>query len=196
MREIVVVAAYGEEYVGRCVESLERFDVPYEVVFTDDMGPCPGTYTTGAYVWAYENLLDVDRFLFIQDSMVATADPLPWFRDQLPDELGFVAWGLFQMQWDTPEQEAWTRTRYPGVDSPFGIFGPIFYTNRYTLDVLRYRGPLPEIPRVRWQNQGSERAWALACMNAGVPVHGKMWSHDELVRADHGPFTKTWGGRQ
>jgi hypothetical protein len=195
MRELVVVATHGDEYVERCTESLDRFDVPHIIVRTDGRGPYPGTYPTGAYLWAYENLLDVERFLFIQDSMVATADPLPWFREQLHDDLGVVAWGLFNIQWDSSEQEEWTRAQYPGVESHVGVFGPIFYTTSRTLRVLRRRGPLPAVPRTRWQSQGTERAWALACVNAEVPLYGKTWTHDELVRAEYGPFKKTWGGR-
>lgn len=193
MSGLVVIAAHGPDYVDRCVASLG--DVEHLVVSTDPDGQAPGQYCTGAYLWAYRNT-DADEFIFIQDSMTANADPWPWFRQRMPGPIGAVAWGLFSLCWADPEQAEWTYSHYPDTRLGYGIFGPIFYTNRATLDLLHERNVVPPTPTSRWEEQGNERGWALAFAAAGVPLAGEVWSHAGLVAATCGPFHKVWGGRE
>lgn len=193
MKELVVVAAHGSDYVDRCVASLGS--TPHIVVSTDVNGQAPGAYPTGAFLWAYHNT-DADRFLFIQDSMTAHEDPLPWFRSRMPGEIGVVAWGLFSLCWADEAQAEWTYSHYPNTRLGYGIFGPIFYTSRATIDLLYEKFLVPPIPRSKWEEQGNERGWALAFSEAGVPIIGEVWSHQGLIAATCGPFKKVWGNRQ
>lgn len=193
MKELVVVAAHGPDFRQQCADSLAA--VEHIVVDTGPDGPAPGRHPTGAYLWAYRNT-DADAWLFIQDSMTAIVpDPLPWFRDQMPDTgLGAVAWGQFAMAYDTFEQQQWVEAQYPDSRPPRGIMGPIFYTTRDTLDLLDSKNLLPMEPDGRIQAQGTERAWALAFHAAGLPVVGPMWDHGAM-RIGFGPFRKVWAAR-
>lgn len=196
MRDVVVIAAHGDDYVQRCVDSLG--DVPHVVVRTDPDGEAPGQYPTGAYLWAHRHV-DADAFLFIHDSMVAYEDPRPWFRDQMPGSFGAVGWGLFSIPYHgfvSDEQAKWVYAQYPSTTVTRGIFGSIFYTTRATLDFMKASDALPVIPRSKWQDQGLERVWAFAFDVVGAPLVGRVWTHNELVAADCYPLRKVYGGRQ
>ncbi|HEX6970003.1 MAG TPA: hypothetical protein VF174_14510 [Micromonosporaceae bacterium] len=191
METLIVVAAHGTQYVEQCLQSLDGHRVM--VVETGESGPVPGRHPTGAYLWAVGQY-PADRYLFIQDSMTClTADPVGWFEQQWPGS-GAVAWGRFPMQWDGPRQEQWVRAQYPGVETSHGIMGPIFYTDRASLNLLAERGLLPAIPTDRIEAQGTERAWAYAYTAAGLPVAGPEWNHAQM-QVDWGGWRKVWAGR-
>lgn len=197
MVELTVVAAHGAAWIDQCRDSLRGANL---LVIDTGSGAVPaadvtleGGYPTGAYRWAYEHVT-ADRYLFVQDSMTALGDPLPWFREQLPAEGGAVAWALFPQQWDNPQQQEWVESRYPGTTSPHGIFGPVFYTDRASLDVLADRDLFPPVPADRWQAQATERAWAYAFAAAGLPLVGPEWGPDAM-RVAWGPFRKVWAAR-
>lgn len=190
MRELIVVAAHGPDFRQHCATSLAGVD--HIVLDTDEIRP--NSHPTAVYRWAYENT-DADRFLFVQDCMVAlTPDPCAWFREQLPPDGGAVAWGRFHLAWDAPEQRQWVEDQYPGQTVDYGIMGPIFYTTRASLDVLAQRELLPEIPNGRLQAQGTERAWAYAYAAAGLPVVGPLWNMHQMQHGFNG-WRKTWAGR-
>lgn len=189
VNELIVIAAHGPDWVDQCNESLP--DGPHRVVRYSG-----GDYSTGVYLRTYREYGAIDRFLFIQDSMTSVAgDPLPWFRDQhTPGSV--VAWQRFPMQWDTAEQEHAVWSRYPGVSPSHGIFGPVFYCERATLDLLDAQGLLPEVPSTRLEAQGAERAWAYAFAAAGVPVVGPEWEPFKLTANEPvGPFRKVFAAR-
>jgi hypothetical protein len=199
--ELIIVAAHGPDHIGQCMAALT--DAETVVVVDTGSGQVPGRcvriaggYPTGAYRWAYQSM-PADRYLFIQDSMTALESPLPWFRDQFPAGGGAVAWARFPQQWDSAEQRAWVEAAYPGTPEPsHGIFGPVFYTDRASLDVLAGRGLLPPVPVNRLQAQGTERAWAYAFAAAGLPVVGPDWDPVTMAAASgFGPFRKTWAAR-
>jgi hypothetical protein len=202
MAELIVVACNGPTWIGQCRDSLEERAPDASVVYIDTGGTIahgadvaiPGGHPTGAYLWAVQQYAAYDRFLFVQDSMTALMDPLPWFREQFPATGGAVAWAKFRMQWDA-DQKPWVEAQYPGVPEPeWGIFGPVFYTDRATLDLLAERNLLPPIPENRIQAQGTERSWAYAFAAAGLPVIGPEWDSDAMTRA-FGPFCKFWANR-
>jgi hypothetical protein len=186
--ELIVVAAHGNDWFQQCVDSLGSADS--NVTWSD------GGYSTGSYLRAYLTHLAVDRFLFIQDSMTCVVDdPLAWFRDQWT-EGAVVAWQRFNMQWDDPAQQKAVEDRYPGVSPTHGIFGPVFYVERKTLQILDDKGLLPAVPTTRLEAQGAERAWAYAFESAGIAVLGPEWSAKELVAGEPvGPFRKVFAGR-
>lgn len=205
MSELIVVACHGPEWIGQCRASLAEHppDAGAAPVFIDTSGTIShgadvwikGGHPTGAYLWAVEQYAAYDRFLFIQDSMTFLANPLPWFRDQWTGS-GAVAWQRFPMQWDTHEQRQAVEDRYPSVYPSHGIFGPVFYTDRGSLDLLRERDLLPAVPQNRMDAQGSERAWAYAFAAAGLPVVGPEWNPEALKAGDPvGPFRKVFANR-
>jgi len=201
VNELVVVACHGGDWITPCQESLAEHAPEADVVFVDTGGTLAhgadvaidGGYSTGAYLWAYEQYAEYDRFLFIQDSMTALADPLPWFRD-LWQGSGAACWGLFPMQWDTYEQAAEVGARYPHAAPRHGIFGPIFYTDRASLDLLAKADLFPKRPENRLDAQTAERSWAYAFATAGLPFVGPEWNPGQM-QAGFGPFRKTWAAR-
>src|ERR1043166_5180305 len=154
MNELIVVACHGPDWIGQCRASPDEHAPGASVVCIDTSGSTAhganvaiqGGYSTGVYLWACEQYAAYDRFLFIQDSMTALADPMPWFRDQWPGS-GAFCWGLFPMQWDNYDQAVAVGTRYPWVAPQHGIFGPVFYTDRASLDLLAKQDLLPEMPQ-------------------------------------------------
>lgn len=204
MTELVVVACHGPDWIGQCRATLAEHppDAGASWVFVDTSGTITngadvsiqGGHPTGAYLWAVEQYAAFNRFLFIQDSMTVLTNPLPWFRDQWPGS-GAVAWQRFPMQWDNDEQRAEVEDRYASRPS-HGIFGPVFYTDRASLDVLAAEDLLPAIPQTRMQAQGSERAWAYAFADGGLPVVGPEWDPHALKAGDpRGPFRKVFANR-
>lgn len=192
MDELIVVAKHGPDWIGQCLASLNG--TPVLVVDTGPDGPAPGQHPTGAYLWAYQNV-KANRYLFIQDSMTAVdPDPCPWFRQQMPLNGGAVAWGRFPMAWDGVAQQEWVRSQYRGVEPDAGIFGPVFYTTRRSLDLLKNLKLLPKAPSNRLEAQGTERAWAFAFHAAGLPVTGPAWNSGAM-RDGFGPFRKVWANR-
>jgi hypothetical protein len=192
--DLIVVACHGLEtdWHRQSLATLEPYLTPDRpAAFVDTSA---GGHPTGAYISVYRHS-DADRFLFIQDSMTALDDPLQWFRDQWPGS-GAVAWQRFPMQWDNDGQRLAVEQSYPDTHPSHGIFGPVFYTDRASLDLLAAKDLLPSIPQNRMEAQGSERAWAYAYAAAGLPVVGPEWEPDALV-ADRpvGPFRKVFAGR-
>lgn len=195
--DLIVVAAHGPAHIGACVASLG--DARRLVVDTGS-GTVPGAdvvlaggHPTGAYLHAYRHH-HADGYLFIQDSMTAVVDDvLTPFRDQMP-HLGAVAWGLFGLAWDSPQQRQWVSDHYQGAPPARGIFGPVFYTSRASLDLLAARHLLPAVPANKIEAQGTERAWAWAFHNAGLAVIGPPWDKEAMERG-FGPFRKVFAGR-
>lgn len=198
MNELIVVACHGPEWIDQCRQSLKEHAPVADAVYVDTGGTIAhgadvaiqGGHPTGALLWVLEQYAAYECFLLMQDSMTAIADPLPWFRDQLPAEGGAVAWGRFPMQWDGDEQRRWVEEQYPEVHPTFGIFGPVFYASRESLSKVTS----PRIPTTRLEAQGTERAWAYAFAAAGLPVAGPVWDPDAM-RTGFGPFRKVFAGR-
>lgn len=130
-------------------------------------------YDTGAYLWAYFNI-PAKNYLFLQDSCMPTHDSfVEEFACRMPDDdLGAVAWVAFEGHlWDTAEQRTAMKFIFDAGLPLQGIFGPIFYTSRSSLDLLRSKGLLPPYPTHKMMAQGMERGWAMAFEKAGMPVN-------------------------
>lgn len=203
MNELIVIACNGPAWITQCRASLSEHAPNAHTLFVDTSGTTEhgadvaiqGGWSTGVYLWAYEQYAAYDRFLFIQDSMTALADPLPWFRNQWRGE-GASCWALFPMQWDNAEQVRRVTSTYPGVAPGYGILGPIFYTDRASLDALARRQLLPARPTCRLDAQETERSWAFAFATAGMPVVGPVWDVGAMQsQQGFGPFRKTWAAR-
>ena len=196
MSDLVVVSAHGTDYIDRCLESLGD-QYPVRVVFTE------GGYQMTAVLSAYEES-DADTFLFVQDSMTALQpDYLEPFRDKMPDS-GCVAWTLFEekfgggREWQDKVRER-GRPQYDLEYYPDGgIFGPVFYTNRASLDEIVEKGLLPPTPTNKEQDQLNERFWLWAFYQAGMTVRALCggWDPVGMGRGLYPPFSKTFANRQ
>lgn len=201
MNELIVVGCHGPDWIDQCRASLSQHSPDAKVLFVETGeftgkadATIDGGWSTGAYLWAVEQHAAYDRFLFIQDSMTALADPLPWFRDQWTGA-GAVAWQVFPMQWDSDDQRRAVEDRYESRPS-HGIFGPVFYTDRASLDNLAALGLTPHLPHNRIGAQGTERAWAYAYAQAGLPVAGLPWNATAMQSENgYGPFRKVFANR-
>lgn len=184
LEDIVVIARHGDDYIDKCIESL---NAPYIVIDTKDNHP------TGAYLEAYRTV-PADNYLFIQDSMICDGDPLESFRPRLTG-LGAVAWMSFPYVYDNETQMDWVEKKY--TEQPgFGIFGPIFYTSRQTLAFLELQNLLPDLPTNKLEAQGTERAWACAFFMAGLPMDFLYdWNPGKAADGSYPPFKKTFAGR-
>lgn len=207
LENLVVIASHGQDHIRDCLDSLGD---KYEILVVTSPGekirsyghvravelPFQG-YTTGKYLWAYWNY-PAKNFFFMQDSMQALQkDYLAPFIKQQPTR-GAVAWAKFPLMFDDPHQIQWATYCYGENLPTHGIFGPIFYTNRQSLDELRDKQLLPPTPMNKPQAQGTERLWAMAFHNAGMPVLGPHWGFDTeaMETGTWGTFTKTWVDRK
>jgi hypothetical protein len=201
MRELIVVACHGDSWIERCRESLNIHDPDTIRVFVDTAPEksalanvsLPGAWPTGCLLWAFDVACDFDRFLLVQDSLTTIAPPMPWFRDQWTGA-GAVAWQKFLMDWDGEEQRAMVENRYTSRPE-YGIFGPIFYTDRESLCQLAFQDLMPGVPTSRLESCATERSWAYAFEQAGLPVVGPGWDVPLMTGEGIGPFRKTFANR-
>lgn len=186
---LIVVASYDDRYKEN-VDSFKGGDV---VVWST----ADGGYTTGAFKAAF-NKHYYRSYLFVQDSIRANVDDcVAPFRENGKD---VVAWGTFPLFFDDPYQEKWVLEQYPGQFHPKkGIFGPIFYATRRAITKLSDKRLLPATPPNKLMEQGTERAWAYACLRAGLNL-GSLGDcitdgvSPRLFPSDQ-TFTKTFAGR-
>ncbi len=158
-------------------------------------------YDTGAYLWAYYNFR-YDNYLFVQDSCYPRdADFVEQFANLMPKNgLGAVGWTGFDMNiWDSNEQRAAIEWMYGKEWPKLGIFGPIFYTSRISLDRLAARGLLPSPPLHKQHAQGMERAWAIAFHRAGMNVNFMVEEfaprRETMAAGGYPAMTKMFAGR-
>lgn len=201
MPELIVVCCHGADFIGQCQESLSRHAPGIAKVYIDTASipdsrtniGIPGIWPTGCLLWAYRNMHGFDKFLIMQDSMTAIMDPLPWFRDQWLGA-GCVAWQRFPMDWDTKDQADSVTSHYTSRPA-YGIVGPVMYTSRESLDLLEKLNLLPDTPSSRITSCATERAWAFAFEEAGLPVVGPGWDVLAMTTTGVGPFKKVWANR-
>lgn len=195
----------SQKYVQRRINANKAAKIGSSVMF--EQLPFKG-YTTGAYLWAYWHY-KAEHYFFMQDSMELTEDTDDFLRDfknALP-ERGAAAWATFKEDFDTPEQKQWAHyilnsdpddhpnnTVYPER----GIFGPVFYVSRKTLDELNDRGLLPPTPTTKYQAQGMERVWPWLFHKAGMEVAsvGGEWDAGKMERGEFGIFRKQFADRK
>lgn len=205
MRELVVISANGPDRYRECVDSWHGKAETYlldtgsnEVDGADaNVGP---VWQTGAFLHAYRETW-ADAFLFTQDTVTVLPDaddPVSWFRERMPGDLGAVGWQLFEMDEYREYAEGWywdvIRRRLSWTTPLYGIVGPVFYTTRRTLDVLAELELLPYTPHTRSQASGSERVWSYAFALAGMQLNGDLFTPHEVPArvTEHYPLRKVW----
>lgn len=198
--ELIIVPYHGYDWLNRVEDELEEYCPDTTTLFmktgpwnAGDPLDTGARWPTGALLWVYRNVPGYDHFLLLQDSLSILSNPLPWFQDQWPGA-GAVAWQLFHMDWDNNEQRQAVENRYSSRPA-FGIFGPIFYTSRESLDLLDKLNLLPDPPTNRLESCATERAWAYAFEEAGLPVVGPVWNVQQMTTEGVGPLMKTFANR-
>jgi len=128
-------------------------------------------YACGAKLWAYWKH-PANNYLFLQDSLeVIEQDFLEQFKEKFSYAgRGAAAWTSFDFEFDPGLQEQAMRYMYGDFIPKYGIFGPIFYTSRDTLEFIDRQNGLPAYPVHAHQSQGLERGWAMIFEKYGLPV--------------------------
>jgi hypothetical protein len=197
LQNLVVIAANGTNYIHRCLDSLgDKYPILVVDTFSDEpiqidrpnvevcRMPFKG-YGSGAYLWAYWHY-EAENYLFLQDTLVAKEpDYLKYFIENQP-ERGACAWALFSMSVDDDAQSQFIRYCYTTMPE-FGLFGPIFYISRASLDELRDKKLLPPTPMKKEHDMACERMWAMAFAQAGMELKSAAGIYD-AGRMSEGQF--------
>lgn len=153
-----------------------------------------GGYATGAYIRAWRKHPNYDSYLFIHDSMRGIVDDVVApFKERGAD---VVAWCFFPFPWyDGEGQEEWVEGQFPNpARPPYGIFGPIFFATNHAM--RRAEPYFPVIPRTRIEFQGTERAWAITFLHAGLGVAALGgWDPGKMSKGSYPVFQKTFAAR-
>lgn len=141
-----------------------------------------------------------DAYLLLQDTLEPLVEDVvaPFAALAEKERTSAVGWASFGLFFDTPEQQEWVKSQYPNMHDPeHGIFGPIFWATRKTLERLDRFHRLPKAPETKLEAQGTERAWAYAFAAMGIkPAFLHPWSNEFLASGDALPFRKVFAGRQ
>lgn len=213
IENLVVVASHGNKHLSACLQSLGS---KYVVLPIDTCSDNPDKslvrlpfkgFTTGAYLWAYWHY-PAKNYFFMQDSMEALEEDYLKPFQELQPERGAVAWATFEEGFDSEGQKQWADyihnsdqgsiTRETQYEYPHqGIFGPVFYINRSSLDELRDRCLLPPTPTTKLQAQGCERLWGWSLHKAGMELNavGGRWDAGKMQSGEFGTFKKSFGDR-
>jgi hypothetical protein len=186
LQEVIVVAKHGDTYIDACLRSLgDRY--PVVVMDTSE-----GGHPSAAYVKAYHEH-PAHNYLFIQDSMEAIEDDV---IKPFKDKGEVVSWAHFHFNFDNDAQRDYLVAQYEDNPPEYGIFGPVFYASRESLEKLDKQGLFPNTPQDKLQAQGTERGWAWAFHKADIKVESLgYWDKSKMEQGLHPPFRKTWGGR-
>src|SRR5262245_13394720 len=111
---LIVVATYGTAHADK----LASLRSPgYDLMVVDTTR---GGHPTGAFKTAFQTIPSYDSYLFLQDSIRGNVeDVVAPFADL---EAPVVAWGLFNLFFDSTQQMTWVTNQYPGVRPSHGIF--------------------------------------------------------------------------
>ena len=169
---VVETGASSRDYLDYLrVLSTMDWSFPLKVLSTPYVG-----YDTGAYLHAYREYPAEQTMLFCHDSMeVKRPGTMTAFHSRLLNHgAGCVPWLVFRLnsyeneeQWNFVNQFEPDPSIHPKPG--FGIFGPIFYTTRTTLQQLPFTQS-GIYPTNKNQQEAMERGWAATFDRAGVPM--------------------------
>ena len=165
------------------------------------MSTAGGGHPSQAFINAFRDDRRRHRaYLFLQDSLEPTTlDPaFPFEECAAKRRADAVGWARFPMFFDDPEQEHRVVNQYAWVKQPqYGIFGPIFWCTRKTMERLEKNFRFPLAPENKMDAQGTERAWAFAFAAVAAKVEFlHNWDNEFLTSGDALPFRKVFAGRQ
>ncbi len=117
-------------------------------------------WDSGAYIKAYENFPNEDKFIFLQDSlMIPDRSKYIQHSLELLDKYDVVAWTNFKYKFENKEQQKWSEEGLiDGITPVDSIFGPIFSVNKKTLDLLPKKWL--KTPTNKNEACGMERRWS------------------------------------
>ena len=189
---LIVSATYDDAYP----EWFEKLPEPKVRVST-----AGGGHPSQAFINAFRDDRRRHRaYLFLQDSLEPLTDnpALPFEECAAKRRADAVGWARFPMFFDDPEQEHRVVNQYAWVKQPqYGIFGPIFWCTRKTMERLEKNFRFPLAPENKMDAQGTERAWAFAFAAVAAKVEFlHNWDNEFLTSGDALPFRKVFAGRQ
>ncbi len=178
--DIIIVDTGGSEAAHMGLEEIlkEYTYAGYNVIL--DRTPYKGR-PYGALLWVYWMYPEYDGFMLLHDSLEITdKNFLQRFKTKMPDK-GIVAWALHPFFFDTENQEICMKYMYGKKTPPYLVFGPIFYTNRKSLDKLYNEDLLPAYPVHKHQDQGIERAIAMVFHQSGMKIESVCGVHNIIA---------------
>jgi len=189
---LIVSATYDDSYP----EWFEELREPKVRVST-----AGGGHPSQAFINAFRDDRRRHRaYLFIQDSLEPMMDDVTGLFEECARKrrADVVGWARFPMFFDSPEQEHRVTNQYAWVHRPaYGVFGPIFWATRKTMERLEKNYRFPLAPENKMDAQGTERAWAYAFAAVAARVEFLHdWSNEFLTSGDALPFRKVFAGRQ
>ena len=160
-----------------------------------DRTPFKG-YSWGAFLWAYWHYV-AQNYLLLQDSLEVN-DPnfLLAFRDKCPPR-GIAAWTHFLFGFDFDNERLWSESMFGVVSPKYGVFGPIFYTHKTTLDELTEKGLLFPYPVNKEGLMACERILSVVLEKAGMEniAVTDQWPLGKMKDSNYGLFKKTFVNR-
>jgi hypothetical protein len=187
---IVIATNNGKNYLPNLLNSLEDIDLLNNKILILDTGstdkeylsnlkskheiivdrtPYSG-YDTGAYIYAYNNYID-ENYLFLQDSIIIKEKSL--IRDGLSilDNNTIVPLIIFDPKknfYDNHVQMEWVNSKIGSHIYEYGIFGPMFFAKRITLDKIKNINNA--IPYDKNTQQAMERGWSVFFKQNGINI--------------------------
>ncbi len=142
-------------------------------------------YESGAWIKAYHTFDREYGYLFLQDSVEILS---PGWKAQFTQRAGeldrvCVPWVTFEPYLLGVTAEVGQRiiNTFGLFSEPgFGIFGSMFYTNRWSMTLLENTGYFNYVPKDKVDSEAAERWWALFFNRLKIPiipVHTNAYQH-------------------
>lgn len=178
---IVIATNNGKQYLQNLLNSLEEVELLNNKILILDTGstdkeylnnlkskhqiildttPYCG-YDTGAYIYAYNNYVD-DSYLFLQDSIIIKDKML--IKDGMSNLneytiIPLIVFNPMNNFYDNYEQMEWVQNKIGHHNYRIGIFGPMFFAKRKSLDKIKNLNNF--IPHNKNIQQAMERGWSV-----------------------------------
>lgn len=161
---MIIVAAHGPDFIGRCVDSIMRADrVGHNVLIQTQ-----GSYDSGKYLTAVEHIHPEEDCIFLHDSTEITQ---PDFFVRAFAELGDRVrplW-IFHTQWGSKRDCEWGEGYIGSRTYPFGFFGPMFVTKARNMHAFREAFGMPLITNKQEQTL-MEGSFCAGFTRLGIPI--------------------------
>lgn len=178
---IVIATNNGKNYLQNLLNSIEDIDILNNKILILDTGstdkeylnnlksrheiildntPYNG-YDTGAYIYAYNNYVD-ENYLFLQDSIYIKDKYLIKDGLSILNEhtiVPLIVFNPINNFYDNQEQINWVQNKIGHHHYQIGIFGPMFFAKRASLDKIKNLNNL--IPHNKNIQQAMERGWSV-----------------------------------
>ena len=217
---IVIATNNGKDYLPKLLESLNTLNYRIDVSIIDTQSndiesiyfleninkdnynfnisiyqtPYKG-YDTGAYIYAIRNIKNVDRFYFIQDSIIIKDIKLFYEIDKRLTSGNIVSLIGFTNGFDNQEQIDFCNNHFGNSYYKCGIFGPMFSILKSDIDMIDDK--LLVYPTNKNIQMAMERGWSILFNNYNfniIPIYN--YEHNRIINDDYLLFKKTLVYRQ